>query len=508
MCDRLFVYETIRRFLPRKGASALHDHPSAASLESFLLGELPPWEVKTVVAHLARGCRRCEAKVESLSLLLFGNAGHPANLANTAGTADIANTANIAATAPEATEAEYDSAIDRAVAAALAAAGVRAAAPGAADTERARGPLPLNRELLLRAWALPRSVPESPRPAKVASPTPLCEELIAKSRACRHDDPQRMIHFAKLARFAANNLDPDHYGPQTAIDMQARTLAELANAYRVADDLERADTFMQQAVEKSATGSGDPLLLARLMDLLASLYCHRRQFEAAIELLDAVHAIYRDQGDEHQAGRARISQGLYTSYANDPRQALVLLTDGFERIDPTAEPELSLAAVHNILVCLMELGRSREARPLLERFGPLYERCGGRLNALKLRWVEGKIAAGCDDLKTAESHFVEVRQGFEETGLAFHGALVSLDLTSIWLRESRIAEARGLVEQVIATFKALNIGREALAALLLLRDALAHQGTALGMLTSLSDCLKRIEQTSGLRFEPDGTLPP
>jgi tetratricopeptide (TPR) repeat protein len=484
----------------------VHDHPSAASLEGFLLGELPPWEVKIVVAHLARGCRRCEAKVESLSLLLFGTAGNPGDAA-TAGNAGNAGNAgdtgplgHPAAAAVAASDEEYDGAIDRAVAAALAAAGVKPASP-----DRARGPLSLDRQLLLRARALPRPLPGPPRPPRNASPTPLCEELIAKSRACRHDDPQRMIHFAKLARFAANNLDPDHYGPQTAIDMQARTLAELANAYRVADDLERADTFMQQAVEKSASGSGDPLLLARLMDLLASLYCHRRQFEAAIELLDAVHAIYRDHGDEHQAGRALISQGLYTSYANDPRQALVLLTDGFERIDPAAEPELSLAAVHNILVCLMELGRSREARPLLDRFGPLYERCGGRLNALKLRWVEGKIAAGCDDLKTAERCFVEVRQGFEETGLALHGALVSLDLTSIWLRENRISEARGLVEQVIATFKALNIGREALAALLLLRDALAHQGTALGMLTSLTDCLKRIEQTSGLRFEPDGT---
>lgn len=486
----------------------MHDHPSAASLESFLLGELPPWEVKIVVAHLARGCRRCEAKVESLSLLLFGNAGNPGPVGDAGNTGNIGNASPMgppAETSVAASDEEYDGAIDRAVAAALAAAGVRVAAPGAANADRVRGPLPVDRELLLRARALPRPLPGPPRPPRTAGPTPLCEELIAKSRACRHDDPQRMIHFAKLARFAANNLDPDHYGPQTATDMQARTLAELANAYRVADDLERADTFMQQAVEKSASGSGDPLLLARLMDLLASLYCHRRQFEAAIELLDAVHAIYRDQGDEHRAGRARISQGLYTSYANDPRQALVLLTDGFERIDPTAEPELSLAAVHNILVCLMELGRSREARPLLDRFGPLYERCGGRLNALKLRWVEGKIAAGCDDLKMAESCFVEVRQGFEEIGLAFHGALVSLDLTSIWLRESRITEARGLVEQVIATFKALNIGREALAALLLLRDALAHQGTALGMLTSLTDCLKRIEQTPGLCFEPDGT---
>ena len=462
----------------------MHDHPSAASLESFLLGELPPWEVKEVVAHLARGCRRCEAKVEGLSLRLFGEAAEAPAVAS---------------------EAEYDGAIDRAVAAALAAATAAAHAANAANAAntantagsssegagkaRAAAPRPLDRELLARV--------RQPPPIAPACPAPLCEELIAKSRACRHDDPQRMIHFAKLARFAADNLDPAHYGAEMVTDMQARTLAELANAYRVADDLERSEALMRQAVEKSGRGSGDPLLLAHLMDLLASLYCHRRQFEAATELLDAVHTIYRDHGDDHRAGRALISKGLYTGYANNPRQALVLLTEGFERIDPAVEPELALAAVHNILVSLVELGRSAEARPLLDRFRPLYERCGGRLNGLKLRWVEGRIATGCNDLPRAERYLLEVRRGFEEAGLAYHGALVSLDLVAVWLHEGRIPEARELVEQVIATFKALRIGREALAALLLLRDALTHQGTALGMLRSVAECLKRIEQNPG-----------
>jgi tetratricopeptide (TPR) repeat protein len=457
----------------------LRQHPSAESLTSFLLGELPPWEIKDVVAHLARGCRHCEAKVEALSLQLFGDA---------------------AQAPPVASEEEYDGAIDRAFAAALAA---HAAAP------REERPRTLERELLARAECLARAGSAAKRSSERMREAPLCEELMAKSRACRNDDPQRMIHFARLARFAADNLDPARYGRETVIDMQARTLAELANAYRVADDLAAAESSMRQAVERSALGSGDPLLLARLMDLQASLCCHRRQFALAIDLLDAVFVLYRDHGDEHQAGRALISRGLYTEYGGDPRQALVLLTEGFERIDAARDPDLALAAVHSILDCLVELGRSREARPLLARFRPLYERCGGRLTLLKLRWMEGKIAAGCHDLPAAERCFAEVRQGFEEAGLASPCALVSLDLAAVWLRQGRIADARRVVEEGIATFKALRIGREALAALLLLRDAFTHQGTALGMLRSAAEHLKRSEQlpgapgAQGLRFDPD-----
>jgi len=439
------------------------EHPSAASLKSFLLGELPVPEVKVVVTHLARGCSRCEAKMETLALRLFGKGP---------------------AAPPPVSETEYDGAIDRALAATLASLGA----------ERHRRPL--ERELLARARGLQHLQPAG------GGRAPLCEELLAKSRACRHDDPQRMVHFARLARFAADNLDPARYGRETVIDMQARTLAELANAFRVADDLDRAESTMQQAVERSAQGSGDPYLLARLMDLLASLRCHRRQYASGLALLDAVYVLYCDLGDEHQAGRALISKGLYTGYADDPRQALALLTEGFERIEVGRDPELALATVHNILDCLVELGRCQEALPLLDRFRPFYQRYGGRLDRLKLGWVEGKLAAGCGDLAEAERCLTEVRQGFEAAGLASPSVQVSLDLAAVWLRQGRVAEARGLVEQVIATFKAQRTGPEALAALLLLRDAFTQQGTALGMLRSIAECRKRLEPP-GLKLDPD-----
>jgi tetratricopeptide (TPR) repeat protein len=480
----------------------VHEHPSVASLKSFLLGELPVREVKLVVAHLARGCARCEDRVEDLSWRLFGDGSEDAGAI------------------PAATAEAYDRAIDRALAAALA---EHAAATAAEIAPSPPADPPAD---LLELRLLARTPdPAGPKPVKdgagagttagmtarrgrrPSAGAPLCEELIAKSRSFRHRDPKQMIHYAKLARFAAENLNPANYGRETVLDMQAWAAAELANAYRVADDPERAEALLREAVETSASGSGDPLLLARLMDLLASLYCHRRQFAEAIELLDAVYAIYSDLGDEHRAGRALISKGLYTGYANDPRQALVLLAEGFERIDLAREPELTLAAVHNILDCLVELGRGREARPLLERFRPFYEKNGGRLNLLKLRWVEGKVAAGCNELPEAERCLSEVRRGFEEAGLASPCAQVSLDLVAVWLHQGRIGEARDLVEQVIATFKALRIGREALAALLLLRDAFTHQGTALGMLRSVAECLKRLDSppgASGLRFDPEG----
>src|SRR5262249_3082174 len=112
-----------------------------------------------------------------------------------------------------------------------------------------------------------------------------------------------------------------------------------------------------------------------------------------------------------------------------------------------------------------------------------------------------KIAAGCGEPEEAARSFTEVKEGYEEAGLGSACALVSLDLAAVWLREGKAAQARELVEQAIATFKAQRIDREALAGLLRLLNACTHQGTALGMLRSIRLGLKRIEL--GLRFDPD-----
>ncbi len=94
-----------------------------------------------------------------------------------------------------------------------------------------------------------------------------------------------------------------------------------------------------------------------------------------------------------------------------------------------------------------------------------------------------------------------MRQAYLEAGLVTACALVSLDLAAVRLGQGKSAAARELVEQAIATFRAQRIDREALAALLLLQEACSHQETALGLLRSVREGLKRVEL--GLRFEPE-----
>lgn len=323
----------------------------------------------------------------------------------------------------------------------------------------------------------------------------LCESLIARSQACRHQDPEQMVLLAERAAAIAADLDPLFYGPELTADLRARCLAELGNAHRVADDLEAAERSLRHAGEESARGTQDPLLLARIMDLTASLRGAQRRFGEALELLDAVYRLYESHGDRHNAGRALISKGLYTGYDNNPEEAVNLLSTGLTLIHPASDPKLVISAVHNLITFLADGGRFRQAQRLLRRARPAYDAEGDRLNLIKLHWLEGKIAAGLGRLRRAELLLKQARQELEATGLHYHAALVSLDLAAVWLGQGKTAETRTLVENLVATFRARRIAREALAALVLLKEAFdLDRAEPLELLRAVSRYLKGSRQ--------------
>ncbi len=318
----------------------------------------------------------------------------------------------------------------------------------------------------------------------------LCESLLSRSQACRHHDPEQMVLLAERAAAIAGDLDPFAYGPELTADLRARCLAELGNAHRVAEDPEAAERALRNATEESARGTRDPLLLARIMDLTASLRGAQRRFGEAHELLEAVYRLYESHGDRHNAGRALISQGLYKGYDNDPEEAVRLLSTGLALVHPASDPKLVISAVHNLITFLADGERFREAQRLLRRVRPYYAE-GDRLNLIKLRWVEGRVAAGLGRLRRAEQSLLQARSELEATGLHFHAALVSLDLAAVWLSRGKTAETRALVEEVVATFRARRVAREALAALMLLKEALdLDRSEPLELLRAVSRFLK------------------
>ena len=446
----------------------MSEHPRRETLEGFLLNSLPTREVTATVAHLLGGCDRCREEMSPLSAVMF--------------TPD---------TAPEPQlSAQEEDAYDRAISAAF----TRALAHEQTlrvDREAAEWKSEEIRRSLGRPQ--PASLPEGP------TSWGLCEALIEKSRDLRHDDMEGMLHLANLARLAADRLDPAVYGPERRTDMQARSWAELANAHRIVNDLAEAEGAMACAFDLRANGTGDPLLYARIADLNASLLCGQRRFKEAFRMLDLAYAIHRRHSDSHEVGRVLIIKGLYTGDAGRPEEGLQLLVRGLSMIDRARDAKLVFHTLHNVLLLRVELGEYDPAPRQLQRMRPLYTAHAGWLDVVKLHRLEGEIAAGLGDLVTAEATFQQIRQDLNDAGLGYQAALASLDLAGVWLRQGRTSEVRGLVAEMVASFRVLGVEREAISAIHMLRDAMEREQATMEVLRLAGDILRRLHNEPATR---------
>jgi tetratricopeptide (TPR) repeat protein len=329
---------------------------------------------------------------------------------------------------------------------------------------------------------------------------PRVQALLEASRSLRHHDPQATLRFAKLARYAADRLSPKSFAKESVADYRALAWAELGNAYRICDDLTRASRAMNRAVYWSHAGSRSSLLLARLADLMASLLGSQRRFPEACQLLLLVYQTHEKAGRHHLAGRALYSAGNMAAWDGSQGTALFLMRQGLELLDHEREPVLVSQVLRAMINSLAELGRFRSARRLLWRCRHLFVESGNELDIIRLRWLEGKIYAGLSDLARAEQAFEETRAGFARHEQVYPAAIAGLDLAALWARQGRHEEIHALAQEMIATFRALHIAREAIVTLLILQRAcLSGGGQLLEIIDMVVTFLKDLERQPAKR---------
>lgn len=441
------------------------NHVTDEEIGRFLSGGLEKDDYLRVLRHLVSQCRPCRARLGFYAPVLFPNAFPPP-----------------ASPPPE--DATYDEVVDRVLARAL------AVAPRWQKERRQIG------VAVERLRKKPRA-----NVADIADWS-LVEALIQLSHEERYRDPRRMYELAFLAEFASQRLDPQRYSPGQIADLRIRALAELANARRVNDDLEGAEECFAKAALLYDQSSGDPLVMARVLDLQASLRRTQRRLAEAIDMLDRVHGLYEECGERHLAGRALIKQGINIYYDGRPREAVKLLRKGISMLAPGRDPQLVTMSQNNLVLALADSGQLKEARRLLLESGLRQKLAGEPVNLLKLRGVEGKISAGLGNLDQAEATFEEVRTGFLERDMEYDAALLGLDLMEIWMRQGRHAEVRDMAEEVLDTFEELKVKREAHYAVRFLESACRQELATPLLVQKVVSFLRRLEWTPGLQFAP------
>jgi tetratricopeptide (TPR) repeat protein len=444
------------------------DHVTDEEIARFLSGGLDAAERQRVARHLLGGCLACRARLGLYAPAIFEMTTRPPAVS-----AEV--------------EAAYDDVIDRVFAR------VCNAAPRW-ETERRQ---------IGEAVERLREDRDAIREMDEVPSWPLVEALIRLSQEARYRDPGEMLELAFLAEFASRHLDPKLYNPGQIADVRIRALAEYANAYRVNDELDKAEEKFTEAARLYDQRSGDPLVMARVLDLLASLRRSQRRLPEAIDLLDTVYGLYNECGERHLAGRALIKQGINVHYDGRPEEAVKLLRRGIAMLDPEREPQLLVHGRESLLHALVDCGKLKEARRLLLESSLRQKLATEPLNLLKLRVVEGKISAGLGDLGQAEVAFEEARRDFLDRGMEYDAALLGLELMEVWMRQGgRGAEVHEMAEEVLDTFEELKVQREARYAVRFLEAACRQELAAPWLVRKVVSFLRQLEWTPGLHFAP------
>ena len=459
-------------------------HVTDAEIEQAVRGDLEAGALRRILRHLThcQGCRELRRpRLSWLGAVL--SAAEPA---------------------PVTLDAATDSAYDRAIDGAL--------AKAAQEIPRGRK----HKEKVARLIAWQRELPPyrledfslwlGPRGAD-PHPEVLIEAFLAASHEMRYRDPEAMLALADVAATVACRLnrpgEAKGMAPVRIADLQVRVLGELANGHRLNDQFETSDATITEALRALENlGSGDLMLRNRLYDIRASLRIDQRRLGEALDLLELIHTSYLEMGERHLAGRALISQGSATFYADRPREAARLLKKGLALIDPPRDPRLATTGTYNRLDALVEAGDLREASSVLLESSLRQAFSSDPLNLLKLRWLEGKIFEGTKKYRRAEEIFSEVKQGFARSDRSYEEALVGLELAAVYLRQRKSEAAEELAVEALETFKDLKVSYEAKRAVTYLREACRQKVASAAMVQEILRFLKKLERDPTLSFVP------
>ncbi len=454
------------------------NHPTPGTLEQFILGQLSTSEMREIAFHLLNGCTHCQQATSTL--------WEPADSFEDPKILEISGE-------EEEFEDGYDAVLDR-VLETVAATEVTVAA----QRFQARN---LLAELTQVAAERQHLLISNSRRFRNRA---LCDLLVDESHETGFQDPGRAVDLARLAVLLVDHLTPDECGGEDFQEsLRARAWAQLGNAHRIHSDLAESEEALAVAGEILADGRVGLFDRARVLALLASLRRAQERFDEALQLFNRVAIIYKKLGQWNLLGRTLLQKSLVCGEAGDIESEMLMLRRALELIDPQADPRLFLTARHNLIHALNESGQSREAFALLFHSRPLYLKMGDRMNLLKLRWVEGLVAAGLHRHEQAEAAFREVREAYAGIGLDYDAALASLDLAGVYVTQGRVADLQRVVEETLVVFQSRHTHRAALAAVLVLCSAARQEQAGVGLVRKVSDFLKRARNNPNLQFSPN-----
>ena len=315
----------------------------------------------------------------------------------------------------------------------------------------------------------------------------LCLRLCKGSEDAAPHDPSKALKLAELALFVARHVgleEPGSGGRRTRLEGWCTGF--IANAQRVlGSDLPGAGSTWARVWRLWKAGEDPAGLLseAYLLDMEASLRRAQRLFPKALALHEDALALARPE----EVGIILLNQAKTFKENSDPVRAIGCLERAAEVIDGQQQPRLRLVLRTNQAASLCLLGRASEAAALIEEIRALAEHLRSDIDRLRTLWLEGNCLAGLGQREEALSKLEQVRHEFKERNFPFDYALASLDAALFYREEGRFPEIKMLATEMLEIFKAQQVHREALGAVILFQEAAEKEQVTVELVRRLQD---------------------
>lgn len=325
----------------------------------------------------------------------------------------------------------------------------------------------------------------------------LCELVCAESVKAAPDSADRAVELAALALHIAE-LAPGQ--ESWRLRLQGYAWAHVGNARRVRGDLPGAEEAFAHFERLWTAGvAGDAGLLdeTQVLSLEASLRTTQHRLPEAAALLDS--ALASDQGARRL--NLLLQRARLLEWSGNYEGALAALQQASSLVSQQEEPRLLLLLRFNPAVNLCHLGRYAEAKALLPEVRMLTAQLGNGLDSVRLRWLEGRTAAGLGETEKALSALSWVRTEFAAQAITYDAALVTLELAVLQLEGGHTWEVKMLARQMAPIFQTQGVHREALAALKLFCEAAEKEAATVELARRVVQYLYRAQHNPQLRFE-------
>jgi transcriptional regulator with XRE-family HTH domain len=360
-----------------------------------------------------------------------------------------------------------------------------------------------DRALAVKLFAELRSLPFKTQRQRIREETgfanwALCELLCLESqRACTRDLAQAAI-LADLAVVVAEQIKDDEVWMEKLLGFAH---AHVANVLRVKSDFKAATRTFRKAREHWEAGgsSHHGYLEEGLLDALeASLLRDEQKFAETLALLECAAA---NATGKRLRVQVAVSRAMLYHDTGELERAVLTLEEISEEDFPTDDDRLVLCIRHNRADYLSKLDRFEEARSLLPGVQALSRRVGGDLDHARLLWTEGRVVAGFGDASGAIERLTKVRGQFASRNMDFDTALVSLEMGLFYAKENKTEEVKTLARHMVPIFQSKEVHREALAALLLFRQAAELGRATEEFVRSVLVYLRKARYQPELKFE-------